>query len=66
MVFPETQSELFFRHECFARGVFLGYGHLICFFHTREDIKWTIKISNEVFNLISNMLEDKKNKINIT
>jgi glutamate-1-semialdehyde aminotransferase len=51
-----------FRQECFTRGVFLGYGHFICFSHTTEDIKRTIKISNEVLNLISNMIEDKKMK----
>ena len=51
-----------FRQEYFAREVFLGYGHCICFSHTREDIKRTIKIANEAFSLISNILKSQKIK----
>lgn len=48
--------ETLFRQECFARGVFLGYGHFICYSHTEEDIRQSIAVASEVFGIIKNSL----------
>lgn len=48
--------ETLFRQECLARGIFLGYGHFICFSHTREDIQNAIKVASEVLGIIKGAL----------
>ena len=50
--------ETLFRQECLARGIFLGYGHFICFSHTENDIKATLEAASEVFALIRKALEN--------
>jgi len=47
-----------FRQESFERGVFLGYGHFISYSHTKKDIRDTLNIASDVFNIISDSLKD--------
>lgn len=62
LVFKEADGhsekiiETLFRQECLSRGVFLGYGHFICFSHTEEDIKRAIDVANEVFSVMQKAL----------
>jgi glutamate-1-semialdehyde aminotransferase len=48
--------ETLFRQECLARGVFLGYGHFICFAHKPKDIKYTLDTAVCVFGIVRRAL----------
>ena len=57
-----NEIKSFIQQECVKRGVlFVGYHHT-SFAHTREDIEFTLNVYDEVFSLLSKVLEDKSLK----
>lgn len=58
LVFKDTAGvsakviETIFRQECFARGIFLGYGQFISFSHTEKDIRVSIEAAKEALGVI--------------
>jgi glutamate-1-semialdehyde aminotransferase len=46
-----------FRQESFERGVFLGYGHFMSYSHTKKDIRETLDVASDVFELIADSID---------